>query len=125
MTTTQEALKMAIEYLEYEQNLRRDRNLEKFAEYYDKPINACKEALEQQEQEPVDVARVQEDGYVEWRDGYDDLPVGTKIYTHPAKQLSDDEIRNIGATIFACKLEEVNDADIEFARAIEAKVRGE
>jgi hypothetical protein len=42
-----------------------------------------KKALEQPAQEPVDVARVQVDGSVEWRPDLPDLPVGTKLYTHP------------------------------------------
>jgi len=46
MTSKDEALKMAIEYLEYEKEIWRGQGAIKGAEYYDKPINACKEALE-------------------------------------------------------------------------------
>ena len=92
MTTTQEALKMAIEALENvyktDDQIGFVENAWKNRDARIKALNACKEALEQQ-----------------------------------AKQLSDDEIKHIGATIFACKLDEVNDADIDFARAIEAKIR--
>ena len=44
MTSKDEALKMAIEYFEFEQKVWAGLNKEN---YYDKPINACKEALEQ------------------------------------------------------------------------------
>ena len=86
MDKTQEALKMAIEAMSCISQSRGDPLL--------KAIRACKEALEQPAQEPVDVARVQEDGYVEWNPDLPDLPVGTKLYTHPAPSwqgLSDDE----------------------------------
>ena len=54
------------------------------------------------------------------------LPPNTKLYTHPAPSwqgLSDDEIRLIGATNFSIKLHELNDADIDFARAIETALK--
>jgi hypothetical protein len=82
-----------------------------------KAIQACKEALEQPAQEPVDVARVQYDGYsIEWRPDMPHLPVGTKLYTHPHQWqgLTDDEIEKIDdKTILAT----------EFARAIEQALR--
>ena len=69
------------------------------------------------EQEPVDVARVQEDGYVEWNPDLPDLPVGTKLYTHPAPSwqgLSDDEI----SEFIINKI-----TDFDFARAIEQSLK--
>ena len=78
-----------------------------------KELDAKDRALEQLVQEPVDVARVQEDGYVEWRPDIPDLLVGTKLYTHPAqswKPLSDEEIEYMWEIL----------GDIHnFARAIE------
>jgi hypothetical protein len=113
MPTKDEALKMAISFASV------------ISETYatggeaERVINACEEALEQPSQEPVvDVARVQEDGYVEWREGYSDLSVGTKLYTHPAKPLTDDEIKKIIADMFAAGLFASYNMDM-FARAIE------
>lgn len=79
---TQEALKMAIEAME---NTKLGDAAFGLAPsiILDDAINACKEALEQPAQKPVDVARVQVDGSVEWRPDLPDLPVGTKLYTHP------------------------------------------
>jgi hypothetical protein len=77
------------------------------------------------EQEPVDVARVQVDGSVEWRPDLPDLPVGTKLYTSPPRTrewvgLTDNEVsycwigKEVSGTAF----------DIYFfARAIEAKLK--
>ena len=78
------------------------------------------EALEQPTQEPVDVARVQVDGSVEWRTDMPDLPTGTKLYTHPPKEwqgLSDDDIDSID-------FPKSGTATIrDFTRVIEAKLK--
>ena len=118
MNKTTEALKMAIEALEAMQAEAKARNCG--LKICDDAIPICKEALESQEQKPfnygtlipsgtsthknisvvesqeqepvVDVARVQEDGSVEWNPELPDLPVGTKLYTHPAQPLTRDWI---------------------------------
>jgi hypothetical protein len=91
MNKTTEALKMAIELLSQDSKFFSDPR--EYVEAWDKALNACKKALESQEQEPVvDVARVQEDGSVEWNPELPDLPVGTKLYTHPAQPLTRDWI---------------------------------
>ena len=114
---TQEALKRAIGFAETSSSI----SGELYYQYRDVVISACKEALkqsaqdtetmavaialqehirqlkEQPAQEPVDVARVQVDGSVEWRPDLPDLPVGTKLYTHPHQWqgLTDDVVASI------------------------------
>ena len=94
-TQTQEALKMAIEAFEYSYSYLNKKEVDK------KAINACKEALESQEQKPFAIgnelikeaiARIPthpEHG-IEWL--HPIPPRGTLLYTHPAQPLSDDEI---------------------------------
>ena len=139
---TKEALKMAIEVLEYRNGWKNKS---------EKALQACKEALEQpefdyntafshgyeahkaeqQEQEPI--AYIQfysedannEDGRIE---GIDVSPYPKlnyfPVYSHPANQLSDDELHKVFDDIVAgCYGDD--DFWIKFARAIEAKIRGE
>ena len=113
MTKQTEALKMAIEFIHKTQ-------FESGGNYYvnrDKTIQACKEALAET-QEPMIIK--QENGMV-LKLGYEDLPNGTAFYTTPPSRewqsLSDEGI------IYMYN-EPSSDAEmIEFARAIEAKLR--
>jgi hypothetical protein len=96
---TQEALKIAIEYFEFEQKVWVGSDKEN---YYAKPITACKEALQQEvsEQEPVAWMAVDEisgeymlekekDNGIEW----------TPLYTSPQARewqgLSDSELEDL------------------------------
>ena len=112
MSNVNTALKMAIELLSQDSKFFSDPR--EYVEAWDKALNACKKALESQEQEPVvDVARVQEDGSVEWNPELPDLPVGTKLYTHPAQPLSDwisvkDKLPNDIDRVL-CYVEEITD----------------
>ena len=119
--TKDEALKMAIDDLELCNGAQ---TVEEIIIYTHDAIKACKEALEQPAQKPVDVAMVQVDGSVEWNPDLPDLPIGTKLYTHhaPAWQgLSNDRIREIGDNC----LENNNGLFnwIDFARAIEQALK--
>lgn len=96
MNKKDEALRMAIEWFD---NWEMDMSSHALKSSK-KIVNACKAALgneqldemqkiteqEYYEQEPVDVARAQEDGYVEWNPDLPNLPVGIKLYTRPTKQ---------------------------------------
>ena len=114
-----EALKMAIEALSQDEGWFEP----------EAAIKACKEALAQPAQEPVGHLYINEDKTfgASIDKSAKDLPQGThKLYTHPApawQGLSDDEIRYHAAFNFAIKLNEVNDADIDFARAIEQALK--
>ena len=82
---------------------------------------------EQPAQEPLDVARVQEDGYVEWNPDLPDLPVGTKLYTHPApawQGLSITERVNVIKSVYE-KFEGcgADILEVEIARAIEQALK--
>jgi hypothetical protein len=121
MTDTRKALEMAIEALEgAEIVLGIMGNQEKKVDVYSEAINACKEALAQAEKQEIGeaeirqmlkeiewchqelekiekqepVAIVMEDSYGYGASLYKRLPLGTKLYTHPAtwQSLSDDEI---------------------------------
>ena len=86
-------------------------------------INACEEALEQPTQEPMIIK--QDNGMV-LKLGYDDLPNGTPFYTHPKEwiSLSDDEIIEKYIPIWGVMINARDrDETIEFARAIEAKLK--
>ena len=92
---TQEALKMAIEALQNNQTYDWKGNpLTALDEANEKVINACKEALaEAEKQEPV--AIVMEDSYGYGASLYKRLPLGTKLYTHPAQPLTRDWIGTV------------------------------
>ena len=114
MTTKDEALKMAIEFMG---TLTIDVGIKTWNEKRIKEaIQACKEALEQPTQEPMIVK--QDNGMV-LKLGYEDLPNGTAFYTTPPshewQSLSDDDISYTWAGF-------APDA-IDFARAIEAKLK--
>jgi hypothetical protein len=94
-TQTQEALKMAIEVMY--------RNSPKIGltQELEEAINACKEALniancdlKQPAQEPVAVKNV---NGITLKQGWDDLPDDTLLYTHPHQWqgLTDDEIAEV------------------------------
>ncbi len=136
MKTKDEALKMAIETME---------NIDggRFQYFLDEAINACKEALKQQEQEPVGYSLgISVNRLVLEKSSkhptQEPVPLirhkngnFSPKHTHPAKQLSDDEIKDVWF-----KLYPLNDNNLwadmfagkhlsKFARAIEAKIRGE
>jgi len=99
--TKDEALKMAIDGLEiHQQDI----------------IDACKEALEQPTtQEPVGITYRTCAGYIE-TDFNKEVSVGTSLYTHPKEwQGLSDEERYLN--------EGRSSEEIEFARAIEAKLK--
>ena len=109
--TKDEALKMAIEYIEKSQYEKRD-----------EVINACKEALEQPSQEPVALVYSMQDGYVGQMVAKG-IPHKTKLYTHPHQWqgLTDDEIDKIYADT-----EPDSKMDTYYmilSRAIEAKLK--
>ena len=127
MTKTTEALKMAIEAMEYpikEKEVLFD--ADKSELLLIRAINACKEALESQEQEPVAWMYQREDGvgtlnfdrnFALIDKGYKEVP----LYTHPAQPLSWDSIGDIGANI-ADLGGDIGGIEkwVQFARAIEA-----
>ena len=104
MTTKDEALRMAIEWLDNQQLGYSGHSVRK----------ACQEALAET-QEPMIIK--QENGMV-LKLGYDELPNGTAFYTTPPSRewqsLSDEELEQAFVR---------NLSDYEFARAIEAKLR--
>jgi hypothetical protein len=129
--TKDEALKMAIEAMEVADAIVWEYSCVPY-EKLQSALQACKEALESQEQEPVvidgleypsvvEVMRLEEgdDGNCDVINAY--LPQGTKLYTHPVKPLSDDEIKKIW---FALEREHntVISYGMELARAIEAHI---
>ena len=104
-----EALKMAIVALEKAQHaMQTDSGVDVIEE----ALNACKEALESQEQEPVAWIKDWADGSKEIvPDNYDD---SYPVYTHPAQPLTNQEIH------------EIAERDLElfdFARAIEQALK--
>ena len=77
MNKTTEALKMAIEALQNNQTYDWKGNpLTALDEANEKVINACKEALESQEQEPV---AIKNENGITLKLGWEDLPAGTKL----------------------------------------------
>ena len=139
--TKNEALKMAIEALEqYVKVVQHKFNAENWGDIEDggkpaiKAIQACKEALEQPAQEPVawywDNNHRDKIPYVGVERGnpkMDDI-FGTPIplYTHPAPSwqgLSDDEIGVLFDSVMANDTESTEFFGIDFARAIEAKLK--
>ena len=139
--TKNEALKMAIEALEqYVKVVQHKFNAENWGDIEDggkpaiKAIQACKEALEQPAQEPVawywDNNHRDKIPYVCVERGnpkMDDI-FGTPIplYTHPAPSwqgLSDDEIGVLFDSVMANDTESTEFFGIDFARAIEAKLK--
>ncbi len=121
---TQEALEMA------RQHIQRVMSVDKNTQNYNWSMDILKtidDALEQPAQEPtLDVARIQEDGSVEWRPNLARLPVGTKLYIHddlagvrfsPWQGLTDDEISEISDRLYLVSNGETD--DIAFTRAIE------
>ena len=117
MTNTTEALKQAIWILTTIKENKRNYETRWIGE----TINACKEALESQEQEPVAWMYQREDGvgtlnfdrnFALIDKGYKEVP----LYTHPAQPLSDDEIKLMYGGL---KVWEANQIIVAFARAIE------
>ncbi len=110
MVTKDEALKMAIEAIEFEGA----RDSEEYWLMMDKVRTVCKEALAQQEQAKADFDVM---AY-----GQSFMKDGKHIPIHKIVQqwvgLSDDEIDKI-----YYKTYDSGSADIEFARAIEAKLK--
>jgi hypothetical protein len=126
--TKDEALKMAIDWLQYSLPLDLSKEQIKFIKSVwnekerKKAINACKEALaEQPTQEPV--AQVNEGmGGIEWF--VKPMPDDTLLYTHPKQWqgLSDEDIDEIWGDSSKQGISGV-DWLVRFARAIEAKLR--
>ncbi len=98
---TQEALKMA--HKTFMQLNERTPRKDDGSGYFDKEINACKEALEQPAQEPV--AEYVGMGKIKWiypaAEGR--MKDGDKLYTHPHQWqgLTDDEIDQIIDDVFS------------------------
>ena len=110
--TKDEALKMAIETFEFE-GVRNEEGLN--------VLNACKEALEQQPQEPV---AMYENGNVNWINTPKD---NSPLYTHPAPSwqgLSEEEIIEKCAPIWGAIINTRDrEETVDFARAIEQALK--
>ncbi len=120
MNEKDEALKMAIEYIEKQEIKLSFDNLKAKQQ----TLVACKEALEQPAQEPVAWIKEVEvlymkahkaDGIKNWKTnlGLKPEPDDVPLYTHPAQPLSDVELSNIFIR------PDVNGDATRFARAIE------
>ena len=119
MATKDEALKIAIEAIEYTNWSERTAKMET-------ALEACRQALEQPAQEPVAIVT----GHIEISLLSDTinkmLPINTELYTHPApswQKLSDDEIGVLFDSVMANDKVSTEFFGIEFARAIEAKLK--
>jgi len=113
--TKDEALRMALDALEYIEN-----NYMSLPKVGIEAIKACKEALAQPEPKPIAFVTGTHAGYFVARptDPAMVLPVNMALYTQPNKwqDLTDDEIDKTYET-------QVWDAKRSYARAIEAKLR--
>ena len=58
---------------------------------------------------------------VKFNSGFEDLPNETPLYTHPAKTLTDEEIKSIWSKI-VCSVH-MTKAELDFARAILKKAQ--
>ena len=131
MTTKDEALKMAIEFME---TLTIDVGIKTWNEKHRKEaINACEEALEQPTQEPVGTTYISRSGYMEV-ELHRTVDTDIALYTTPPSRewisLSDDEITSLEYDHVSYETfdegeygTEINIYTKEFARAIEAKLK--
>ena len=113
--TKDTALKMAIEFIEMHLTTNDRTFIERTA-----TLQACKEALEQQPQEPVAIVYSMQDGYI-GQMVVKDIPHKTKLYTHPAPSwqgLSDGELSEL-----LVSKGETSIKYLSFARAIEQALR--
>ena len=92
---TQEVLKLALEFLEDNQHYITDNENHLYLMMYNNVIEKCKEALAQQEQEPVATV-TSEAGNPDVRMSWwhePALPVGTKLYTTPPQRTEQEPVK--------------------------------
>ena len=113
--TKDEALKLALDALDSKFIV----NCGEWQGQRTKAITAIKEALAQPEQEPSITKTGC--GVLTLHSGFDDLPDGTKFYTTPPKR----PWVGLGLTVVEIMREwhSANDSVVDFARAIEAKLK--